>query len=201
MVMLSQFLKEWLPLGLLLSLLLGTAAGCSGKLDRAEYMAWVEDYGNGLHVQKTVGAYRVDVQYKPAPYQALLEQGVQTTLVHLDTTAEMQYYTLTLGLADGKGDFVAFGVDDYETQQRKLYYFSYLFQEDIFIEEGGKKLPCLLYHFERSYDLKPSRTCMLAFESPSRGTMPCRLVIHSPWLGDEPISLAITQKKTPTLNL
>jgi hypothetical protein len=189
----------------LISILLGSVhmTACSSRLEPQDYMAWVENYDNGLHIQRPVGPFVFDLQYKPSLYM-LLQQTPQITpaqLKEVSLETEMQYYTLTLGLADGKGDFLNYQTANYTEQQQKLYYFSYLFQDHIYLEEDGKKLPCLLFHFERSYDLKPSRTFVLGFESPSKGLAPAQVVIESPWLNTGPVKLQIEKKDTPTVQL
>ncbi len=199
--MLPRILHFWLG-GVTVALF--TLAACSTKLEPREYMAWVESYDHGLHIKQTSGPFVFDLQYKPSAYVLLQQEGLQVSPVKLGQASletEMQHYTLTLGLADGKGDFLDYQAGNYVEQQQKLYYFSYLFQNDIYMEEGGKKQPCLLFHFERSYDLKPSRTFVLGFESPSKGIAPAQIVIHSPWLKTGPVKLLIEKKNTPTVKL
>lgn len=187
--------------GMCLPFFLLVLTGCSSALEPKEYMQWVESYDNPLHLKCQAGAYVFDLQYKPAPYLVMQQEGAFSPAALQQDTASgsMQYYTLTLGLANGKGDFLDYQVTTVAEQQEKLYYFSYTFQNDIYILENGRKLPCLLFHFERSYDLKPTRTFVLGFENPSRGAMPTTVVIDSPGLQTGPVQFQINKTNTPTI--
>jgi hypothetical protein len=166
----------------------------------------VEDYENGLHTKRIVGEYTFDLQYKPSTYLLLQQQPPNGLEANVDPAAltafeEMQYYTLTVGLSDLKTDFIDYHVSNVADQQRKLYYFSYSFQHHIYVEEGGIKYPCLLFHFERSYDLKPTRTFVLGFGKPAQDFESARLVIQSPWFGTEPVNFTIEKKNIPTIKI
>ena len=189
------------------TLLAGLLSACSSELPRQEYIQRVERYENGLHIKKEAGTYTVDVQYKPAPYVLLQEEtpnpgdtaGFGAKLAEYEA---IQYYTLTIGLQDSKEDFLRHGVSTVVEQQQKLYYYSYLFQNDLYVEENGQKLPCVLFHFERSYDLKPSRTFVLGFEQAASGqSETAELVIHSRWLQAEPIRVRIEKQNIPSIKL
>lgn len=184
--------------------LLPLLSGCSSALTPEAYLQWVESYDNPLHQQRRAGAYVFDLQYKPAPYLRMQQEGVHFSPASLrsgEATDAMQYYTLTLGLADGKSDFLDYQVTTVAGQQEKLYYFSYGFQEHIYLLENGQKLPCLLFHFERSYDLKPTRTFVLGFDNPGGSAAPATVVIDSPWLQSGPVQFHINKTNTPTIKI
>lgn len=186
---------------LLLSILL---SGCSGLLDQDEYVQWVRDYDNGLHVSKRVGVYNLDVQYQPARYVQL--QKMSTGSYH-ETNAnekgseEIQYYSLTVGLADKNVDFINYDVRDIAEKQRKQYYFSYRFQDDITLEEDGEELPCVLYHFERPVDLRGSRTILLGFEQKVTNAQEATLKITSDQFGSLPVRIKVSKANIPDVKL
>lgn len=196
--------KDSSNLLLVAMLLIPALIGCSSNLDQEDYVAWVESYDNKLHVTKTVGTYRFDLQHQPAEYIYLQRGGVPDTKgqfrqAAVREIANMQYYTLTIGLADSKIDFLDYGAATYADKQAKLYYFSYTFPQDIYLEENNVKLQCQLFHFERSYDLKPSRTFVLGFENPFKDSATATLVIQSPWIPAETIALQVDKKDIPRL--
>ncbi len=181
---------------LVYGLILGVLS-CSQSLSQEEYMAWVEDYENGLHIAKTLGDFSFDLQYKPTQY-VLFQEGVSPEGENLSVDDNMQYYTLVIGLNNKNIDFIDSGISEQERAE-KLYYYSYLFQNDIYLEENGQRLPCLLFHFERSYDLKTSRTFVLAFDNPNPGSKKTQFVIDSPWLNVGPVKFYVDKNNIPEL--
>ena len=177
---------------------------CSGPIDKDAYVRWVQDQENGLHVTKIVGDYVFDLQYQPTDYVVLQRSAGNLNAGQYDQMkneiSSMQYYTLTISIADNRSDFIDFNIQSLQEKQQKLYYFSYQFQDDIHVEENGKKLPCVLFHFERPVDLKPARTFVLGFER--TGDSPTSVLnIISDYLGGEVVRINISKENIPTLKL
>lgn len=156
--------------------------------DGEEFVKWVRDYDNGLHVKQNSGEFLLDLQYQPGKYLKII-QGIehQTDTLH----DGIQHYLLTIDLQSDNQNIVEYNCHTPEDMQRKLYYFSYLFQNDITLEENGNILPCVLFHFERSADLKKSRTFLLGFENHDKESEEARLVINSQHLGSLPIKIKV----------
>ncbi|HEY0770102.1 MAG TPA: hypothetical protein VGD31_07180 [Sphingobacteriaceae bacterium] len=169
------------------------AASCSSSLDRDEFIAWVTDYENGLHVKQEHEPYIFDLQFQPADFVRLQRQDNTT---HADLKA-MQYYTLKIG-TNGQGDFLSTGVSSHIEKQQKLYYFSYLFQDNIKLhEENGDVLPCVLYHFEKG--LNKESTFVLGFENPLPLSKSASLVLESEEFGSFPVKIKISKDNIPSL--
>lgn len=185
--------------------LLASLCSCSNTLDRQSFIKWVRDDHNGLHATKEVGELVYDVQFNPAAYtwlqrtggKAIEEKEYQAAMQELDS---MQLYTLTIGVK-GNADFIDYQVQDMSEKQRKLYYFSYLFQQDIQLEEDGQLFPCVLFHFERPADLKNSRTFVLGFANPHKQAKEAKLVIHSDVLNSLPIKIKVSKDNIPSLRI
>lgn len=177
-------------------------SACNTALDKEGYLTWVKDYQNGLHKRKQVGDYIFDVQYKPLLLREI-QKSKLTTPFHSqaikDRKEEMLYYDLRISLEGDKTDILKYGTSDEQAYNQKLYYFSYHFQEDIYIEQGGKRFDCELFHFERSYDLTNTRTFILAFEMPRGTESPITLVIDSQILNLGPVKISFEPKQTPDL--
>lgn len=177
--------------------------GCSSSLDQDQYVRWVESYEHGLRVRTTVNDYTLDVQYKPTDYVALqrmdYNDASQSFNVARNAAEKLQYYTLTISTNQPENDLLRQG--SLAEKQRLLYYFSYELQHAIRLEEGGTKLPCVLYHFERSYDLKPRHTFVLGFERPVANPEQATLVIDPPLFSPKPIRITLNKQNIPTLQL
>jgi hypothetical protein len=172
---------------------------CSGSLSKDEYGQWITDYDNGLHVKTEQGDFRYDVQYVPAEWKNF--QTASYSESEPDSTDGLQYYMLTVGSTVEGMDLVDFGISSLEEKQRKLYYFSYLFQDDISLLDGDELLPCVLYHFEKDAAIRKTRTFMLGFERTAAGSEEVKLKINSPWLGAAPVSIHISKRNIPHLTL
>lgn len=144
--------------------------GCGKQtLDPSDYVSWVNDEENGLVKKKTIHPLEIEVIYKPLPYVIANEKKTNNIpqLIYDARVAElegMQYYTLKLGIVGGQHNITNFEIEDEIQQQDRNAYLSFAMQKDIKLVEGGDTLPCRLFHFERSYDLVPQRTFVLAFE-------------------------------------
>jgi hypothetical protein len=178
---------------------------CNSRLAPKEYLKWIQDYKNELHVLKNEGEYSFDLQYEPLQYKWLLQQD-EASLTQIpdfqkDSLSDIQYYLLTIGLQNKDIDVIDYGLEDISQKQQKLYYFSYEFEHHINLEEGSKVLPCILFHFEKPLDLKPSRTFILGFENPFKDSKEATLVIQSEYFGALPIKIKVKKNNIPELKI
>lgn len=141
---------------------------CSNStLSPSEYVKYVADESNGLVKTKNIGEVNVKVQYKPIPY--VIANELRTNDIDKDEfekrekeLSSMQYYNLTLDITDAR-NILNYNVSNQSHQQERIHYLSFGMQQDIRLMENGKELPCVLYHFERTYDISKERTFLVAF--------------------------------------
>lgn len=175
---------------------------CTKQLDKNDYIRWVQDYDNELHTRKVSSDFVFDLQYQPASYLALV--GNKPVTLPQEDDGDMQYYVLKIGMqrAAGDTDIFSYNTPTVADKQRRIYYYSYLFQNDLYLEEGEKKLPCLLFHFEQS-GLRSSGTFVLGFEKPSYEdpVKESTLVIDSPQFGSFPVKLKVSKQNIPLLKI
>jgi hypothetical protein len=180
------------------------ATGCSTRMGRQDYIAWVRDYENGLHKQQVSNEFVFDLQYKPSEYiflqrnPGLLSDSQKSE--ELQKISSIQYYTLILSNKD-KIDLVEYGVNNIAEKQQKEYYFSYNFQDDITLEEDNKVLPCVLFHFERPSTPDGGRTFVLGFENQDKFSSEANIIIRSDLLGSLPVKIKIIKSNTPQVDL
>ncbi|MBD2769218.1 hypothetical protein IC235_15105 [Hymenobacter sp. BT664] len=200
----DPYRRNWRWLRTAPLLLLGLSA-CSGKLDPPSYLAWVQDYSHGLHVQKPEGEYVWDVQYTPTDYVWLQRAGASPGSAATEVRREidqLQYFTVTVGLQDAAANFMTYRAGTTAEKQERLYYFSYQFQNDIHLEEGGQRLPCVLYHFEQYATRSAnSRTFVVGFENNGSQARQASLVIDSPRFGAAPLTITVSKDNLPALQL
>lgn len=184
-------------------------ASCSSSLSPSEYVKWVADEDNGLVKTKSIEEISVKVQYKPLPYIIASEMRTNDIESQAYKTREkelegMQYYNLVLDITDAR-NILNYKVSDMGGQQARIQYLSFGMQQDIYLEEDGKELPCKLFHFERNYNITKERTFLLAFEqNKNTETKDKTLVINSPVLNTGPIKVKFLAKdlaQLPTMKI
>jgi hypothetical protein len=155
-------------------------------LPEDKYLNWMKDQKNGCHKVKKVGDISLEVQYKPTDFvmaeeidgRMLSAQEYSNRKKEIDG---LQYFDLRIkdnsGLIEGE-------TGSKQEMNERLYYFSYEFENDLTLIDGNDTLPCVLYHFERTYNLKNTRNFVIGFEKKNRKEMEDKcLVIDSRALG------------------
>jgi len=170
---------------------------CRPNLAPDEYLAWIQDYEHGLHAKRGYGDFIFDVQFQPHDFFTLTGRPVHPP-VRQDVV--MQYYLLKISCTDPSQDPIKRHVDSAAQWQERLYYYSYLFQNDLFLEENGVKYPCVLFHFEQS-DISNNRVFALGFETPAPASGTSKLVITSEQFGSLPVRIEIVKDKIPALKV
>lgn len=168
---------------------------CTGKLTEQEYIDWVKDTDNGLRQVKHLSPYVFDLQYQP---EDMLRLKVRKRGGDFSGPTGTQQYLLTISVEDASIDFIDYGISSKEEKQKKEYYFSYKFPDDIYLIENNEKVSCTLFHFEKAMSLKNSRTFVLGF--PENGHVKeTILVIDSKMINSLPIKIRISKNSIPRL--
>lgn len=174
-----------------------------------EYVEWVEAPGNGLHASRTAGGYVFDVQYKPAEYVVLREQLLMpaSEAEMKDETAQladMQYFTFRISREDSK-DLLQDDVATSEDYSSRLVYFTGAMQHDLSLVQNGDTLPCMLFHFERTFGVDARSTFLLGFPQTGNETASDKtFVFEDHELGTGPVLVTIEKesiKNIPLLKL
>ena len=177
-------------------------SSCDRQLDRQKYISKIMCYESGLHRKAIVGDFYFDILYTPAAYMVLKRENRQLTrdqVVQMAGEIEgLQYYQFEIGMKDGDSDIVSRLADGKKEKEQLLHYFSFGLQDDIYLEVARKRLPCKLFHFERSFDLKNSRRFLLGFDADSISDQ-CKFVIDSPVFNDRLIEVVIDKRNIPEL--
>lgn len=186
----------WLFLPLLLS-------SCGEQiLAPADYVNWMKDPANRHVKTKTIAPLEVTAQYKTTDFiianekrSNKIEKSVQQARQkELDG---MHYWTLQLSInapnTKNEGpqawNILNYGIEDKSQEQERLFYFSYAMQKDLKLIEGQDTLPCVLYHFERSYDLSKSRTFVIGFPKGNDPSTDKTLLLELPYFNTGPIKI------------
>lgn len=180
---------------------------CTEELSPVDYDNWVKSAENGLHKEKRVGDYVFDIQYKTPEFMVLnLLKGKVERKAQLDSLTnkykDLHYFNLQIGLKNQSEDLLKYRLQSEQEYNDRLYYFAYNFEKDLKLKVGEQELPCALFVFERSFDLKPSRSFVLAFEKDSTVNEDITLVIDSPYFNTGKVQVTInTQQEIPSIRI
>jgi hypothetical protein len=182
---------------LLIVCMLPLLNGCKqAVLSPQQYMDWVRNEDNGLHLSKTIDDFSFSLQYKPFEYVMFLQLGKEKAIRSLVESKRgemdgMQYYTLQIK-GENRGEIVG---NQYSTEEQavRLEYFMGPAQDDIVLVEGTDTLPCVLYHFERSYNLDNGNALVLGFgKSAKSGSTDKQLIYQDQVLNTGPVQFTIS---------
>jgi len=186
------------------SIACGVLGGCDSSISAKDYSAYLADETHGFRQSVVIEPYQIQVEYQPAVYTAYRKTYSKSNgnseqySQQLKEDKQIYFFQLKLSRTNGNDIFyhLAQSQEDY---QRWVYYFSYTFQKRIFLQQGGEKYPCILYHFERSYDLQGGRTMVLGFENPNQLPSPGTLIIEAPLLDISHCEIPFTIEEIPEL--
>jgi hypothetical protein len=159
-----------------------------------DYARWVQDYENGMHVKYSQNELAFDLQFQPSEYVWVQQNGRFNKTAFEEQRVDfnrMQYFKLSIYSKDGTTDVVKhLAMGDVQRNGELLYYFSYRFQNDMYIEEGSRRWPCVLFHYEqhgtRSFvlgfqkDDEPITDAVFTIDSPVLDTVPVRIKVFTP---------------------
>ena len=177
---------------------------CSNKLSVEDYIEKVTSLENGYYKRKEVGPYKVEIQYTPVEYLAIKkEKGKPTeaTLTKMQTDlAKTVQLNFRLGVKDQTTDLLEFGIRNMKEYEARMKYFSFEFQNDIYLEQEGKKIPCTMFHFERIYKLKSNRSFTIGFDEVNPNE-PFKVVIDADVLKTGPFKIDFSERKQYSLSI
>lgn len=157
---------------LLFIILLFFIVSCSKKeLDPIKYIQWVENEQNGLSIDKEIGDLIFNVQYQPLDY-VILRQNQKTSIdseSYKKIKGEVEgllYFNFSISTIKDQKSPLYYNISAAEEYQYRVSYFSFEVSNDFKLVIANDSLPCVLHHFERTYNIIPKVTFVLAFEKP-----------------------------------
>lgn len=131
-------------------------------LSPEEYKKWLSS-DESVRKVKDMGKYQYTLTFLPSAWMAYTrkEGSVNDTLPD-----EMFYFKLEIDAKDGKANLLKNDLQAKEEYFERLYYVSYVMKDDIRLMTSGQDYPCLLYHYERAYDLSSKLSFLLGFKKP-----------------------------------
>lgn len=186
----------------LIIVLLLVLTNCSKSIPKAlpttDYVIWVKNPDSKLNITKNIGEYTYQLQYKPSPYIALLDQQrnqLIDTVQFNERISELQgTYQFNLSLShQSYGNILnqGLGTEYFE----RLEYLTLKLKEDLELRLDDQKITCDFYHFERNYNLAPFVTVVFGFDLSSIDInfKKMQVIYNDQLLGAGPIVFSFSQ--------
>ena len=144
------------------------SAGSRKEMGIQEYVKWVENKDNGLKSQRTIDHFLYTVQYQPSQYMVMKDvRDATISQNEMDEKAKeydpYQFYAFTIKDTTGTDELLKLDIRSSEEYYARIDYFSNGMQRNVFLIDDKDTLPCVMFHFERSFGLAPECRFMLGF--------------------------------------
>lgn len=134
-----------------------------------EYVDWVNDKEHNLNKTKRIGEFGFTVFNKPVDYLICLDQRKEeiSTLSYDQVKKEfgnLLYFDFKIEADDIPTELLKYKVGGEAEYQRRITYFAYEMQNDFCLVDNNDTLPCIMFHYERTYDIVPYAKVLLGFD-------------------------------------
>jgi hypothetical protein len=177
----------------------------SKRVQPNNYLDWYKQHSDDFVSSKSVGPFGFQLTYLPVEILVLQEYGAEAATSPawdslLADRGDFDYYSLRIVSKESNTPILkhpAWSIQDY---QQRVQYMAFQMQHDIKLLRGSDTSHCALYHFERSYDVTPFTTLMLAFPS---GEQTATFLYNDQVLGLGPVMMPARKPESqsiPTFN-
>lgn len=154
---------------------LNGVSGCSeSRLSPDKYIGYVDNKENGLVIERTFDGVQFQAQYRPADYLASVDLLRNPALAYGEVIKEidsLQYFCFRIGNESHSDDVLKRNITTGEEYIKRLEYLAFAARNDFMLVSGNDSLRCSLYHFERSHNLAPYHTIIMAFPAIKRSDL------------------------------
>lgn len=138
------------------------------ELAPKEYIRWIEDKEHGIQVKKTIGDYTFATVYKP--YEYLIAREIKKDSISagildekINSINDLQYFSFRISAENQNTELLKVGLSSQDEYYARIEYCSFKMQQDIKLVDNNDTLNCVLFHFERVYNIAPYATFVLGF--------------------------------------
>jgi hypothetical protein len=169
-----------------------------------DYLEWTESE-NGLRISKKIEKIQFQLQYMPAEYMTV--KYYKDSLDQLDETKftgrrkeyeGLQYFKLRISIDDFNNEIIKYNSSDNNDYEDRVKYYSFGMQHRLKLIDGNDTLPCVLYNYERTFNLTPNSNFQLAF--PASGNISSKtLMIDDKYLGTGKVMMTLTEERIKSI--
>jgi hypothetical protein len=139
------------------------------KVPVSEYVTWLETNGTQLRSEQTIGDLTYRVTRLPSDMLALREAGSDASAEELAEAKShytgLIYFRLEIIANGHNGELLKKDLVSPQQYDERVRYASFGVQKDVSIKVGDDSLVCAMAQFERSFDVAPKATFLIAFDT------------------------------------
>lgn len=134
--------------------------------DPEKLVRYVNSEENGFFKSKSIDNITYSSMLKPVEYLLAQKRLKENNNKLMATDFEdLQYFDLRISVEDFKAEFIKYDVDSPVDYEERVKYCAFEMQNDIKLIDGNDTLECVMFHFERAYDVVPYGHFILGFET------------------------------------
>lgn len=144
-------------------------ASYPSTLKTEDYIKFCDDPATGLKKEKEIGDFIFSAFYQPKNYLALKEFKSEVSLSKKDIESkvaeygDLTYFSFRIQNLKDQADLLKTDLENEAHYFSRLEYLSFKMQQDLKLVNGKDTLDCVIYHYERVYNLAPYATFVVAF--------------------------------------
>lgn len=147
-------------------------SACSKCLPAVELQTWCKDPANGLVKKKTLNGVEVQTSFIPA--ELMLARKISSgdslpddeALKKLKDDYSSHYYFQINIRPDAAHSILQHNIQNENEYHFRTEYFNFLSEADLCLVSGIDTFPCVLTHFENSFELSPESRWNIVFKIP-----------------------------------
>jgi len=145
------------------------------KLERVEFkeptklVEFVQSEENGYIKNKLIGNINYSSILKPIDYM-IAKKRIDENDPNLKASnfEDLQYFDLRIEVKDHNSEFIKYDLESPQQYEERVKYCSFEMQHDIKLIDGKDTLECVLFHFERAFNVVPYGHFILGFETKNK---------------------------------
>lgn len=141
-----------------------------------ELVAYVNNTENGYLREKEIDNIRFSALYKPLDYIMACE-NLKDHPAALQVE-DLQYIDFRIEVKDFNKEFLKYDLDSPKGYYERVDYCAFKMQNDLKLVDGKDTLPCVLFNFERAYDVVPFGHFQAAFPTENTGLLCNKTLIY-----------------------
>lgn len=165
-----------------------------------DYLKWVESE-DGLRATKKIEKIEFQLQLTPSNYLVLKENldslndfSESKLIASTKTYDELQYFKLRISIDEFHDEIIKYNIRNDNEYEERVKYFSFYMQNNFKLIDGIDTLPCVMFNYERTFNLTPNSNFQIAFPS-TLNKASKTLVYDDIYLGTGKVMLTINKEK------
>ena len=177
------------------------------QMDEQELVKWQASPENPQRHSQQLGSKIYELTYLPAELLAIREAGADATPEAIQQAkshyTDLAYFALKVTDSTANGELLKQNLSSSQEYQRRVNYCSFAMQRDLSVVTSHKdSLACLLLHFERSFDVAPVVSFLLAFDKSVTDASAATIIFDDNLFGNGRMKFSFTREElhcTPQL--